>query len=46
MPSEVPFFAVDDLEVWGATAMVLAELLTLLDITVDPWHAGADRFGG
>ncbi len=46
VPSEVPFFAVDDLEVWGATAMVLAELLTLLDVTVDPWRDGADRFVG
>jgi 8-oxo-dGTP pyrophosphatase MutT (NUDIX family) len=45
-PSEVPFFAVDDLEVWGATAMVLAELLTLLNVTVDPWRADADRFVG
>lgn len=35
-PAEVPFFAVDDLEVWGATAMVLAELMTLLDVSVDP----------
>ena len=44
-PTEVPFFVVDDLEVWGATAMVLAELLTLLDVTVDPWRDAVDRFG-
>ncbi len=44
-PAEVPFFAVDDLEVWGATAMVLAELLTLLDAPVDPWRTGDDFAG-
>ena len=42
---EVPFLAVDDLEVWGATAMVLAELLALLDVDVNPWSANPDRFG-
>ncbi len=39
-PAEVPSFAVDDLEVWGATAMVLAELLTMLGAPVDPWRTG------
>jgi 8-oxo-dGTP pyrophosphatase MutT (NUDIX family) len=28
---EVPYFALDDLQVWGATAMVLGEFLVLLD---------------
>lgn len=29
--TEVPFFAVDGLRVWGATAMVLAEFLAVID---------------
>jgi len=33
----VPSFRVEDLAVWGATAMVLAELLTLLGLPPDPW---------
>lgn len=33
---DVPFFDVDGYQVWGATAMMLAELLTLLDeVTAD-----------
>ena len=28
---EVPFFGIEDLEIWGATAMVLAEFLALLE---------------
>lgn len=44
-PVEVPFFAVDDLQVWGATAMILAELMTLLDVSVDPWSNRAGRSG-
>jgi 8-oxo-dGTP pyrophosphatase MutT (NUDIX family) len=32
---EVPFFGIDDLEVWGATAMVLSEFLALLESTSD-----------
>ena len=28
---DVPYFQLDDIEVWGATAMVLAEFLTLLE---------------
>jgi 8-oxo-dGTP pyrophosphatase MutT (NUDIX family) len=33
----VPFFRVEDVKVWGATAMILAELLTLLGRPPDPW---------
>jgi len=36
-PPLIPHFVVDDLEVWGATAMVLAEFLTVLDAAPDPW---------
>jgi hypothetical protein len=28
---DVPYFAVDGAKVWGATAMILAEFLALLD---------------
>ena len=28
---DVPYFQLDDIEVWGATAMVLAEFLILLE---------------
>jgi 8-oxo-dGTP pyrophosphatase MutT (NUDIX family) len=31
LPMQVPYFDVDGFHVWGATAMVLAELLVLLD---------------
>jgi 8-oxo-dGTP pyrophosphatase MutT (NUDIX family) len=34
---DVPFFDVDGEKVWGATAMVLAELLWLLGTPPDPW---------
>lgn len=34
---EVPFFRVEGETVWGATAMVLAELLELLGVRPDPW---------
>lgn len=30
---EVPYFAVGDLQVWGATGMVLSEFLALFDVT-------------
>jgi 8-oxo-dGTP pyrophosphatase MutT (NUDIX family) len=42
---EVPYFAVGDLQVWGATAMVLSEFLGLFDVTpVAPGVTpGADR---
>jgi 8-oxo-dGTP pyrophosphatase MutT (NUDIX family) len=33
--SEVPYFAVDDTKVWGATAMVLAEFFAVLDGIID-----------
>lgn len=36
-PADVPFFRIGDLPLWGATAMVLAELLTLLGAPPDPW---------
>jgi 8-oxo-dGTP pyrophosphatase MutT (NUDIX family) len=41
---DVPFFDLDGHKVWGATAMVLAEFLTLLDAAPDPWslHASTD----
>jgi 8-oxo-dGTP pyrophosphatase MutT (NUDIX family) len=34
---EVPYFAVEGEKVWGATAMVLAEFLSVLDHPPDPW---------
>jgi len=34
---QVPYFEVDGEKVWGATAMVLSELLTLLGQPPDPW---------
>jgi 8-oxo-dGTP pyrophosphatase MutT (NUDIX family) len=35
--TEVPYFDLGGAKLWGATAMVVAELLTLLGATVDPW---------
>ena len=38
LPCDVPYFEVRNERVWGATAMVLAELLTLLDLAPrNPW---------
>ncbi len=37
-PVEVPFFEVEDQRVWGATAMVLAEFLTVIGCGPDPWN--------
>lgn len=34
---DVPFFQIEDQCVWGATAMVLAELLAILGAPPDPW---------
>jgi len=34
---EVPYFDVDGARLWGATAMVVAELLAVLGRPVDPW---------
>jgi hypothetical protein len=34
---EVPYFDVEGERVWGATAMVLAEFLSVLDHPPDPW---------
>jgi len=34
---EVPYFDLGGAKLWGATAMVVAELLTLLGAPVDPW---------
>jgi len=36
-PPLIPYFSVEDLEVWGATAMVLAEFLAVLGAAPDPW---------
>jgi 8-oxo-dGTP pyrophosphatase MutT (NUDIX family) len=33
----IPFIEIDGFKVWGATAMVLAEFLTLLGEAPDPW---------
>lgn len=35
---EVPYLAVDGERVWGATAMILAEFLALLEYRPDPWR--------
>jgi 8-oxo-dGTP pyrophosphatase MutT (NUDIX family) len=35
--AEVPFFRVGGLTVWGATAMILAEFLSLLDAAPEPF---------
>ncbi|NIR61535.1 MAG: CoA pyrophosphatase [Gammaproteobacteria bacterium] len=42
----VPFFRVDDLIVWGATAMVLAEFMTALDAPPAPWPETPERPAG
>jgi len=34
---EVPFFHLEGEKVWGATAMILAELLWLIGAAPDPW---------
>jgi 8-oxo-dGTP pyrophosphatase MutT (NUDIX family) len=34
---EVPYFDLGDAKLWGATAMVVAELLALLGAPLDPW---------
>lgn len=36
-PVKVPYFRLDGEKVWGATAMVLAEFLCVLDTPPDPW---------
>jgi 8-oxo-dGTP pyrophosphatase MutT (NUDIX family) len=36
-PYRVPFLTVEGEKLWGATAMVLAELMTLLGSPPDPW---------
>ena len=38
-PVDVPFFHIEGHKVWGATAMVLAEFLTLIGTPPDPWPA-------
>ena len=35
---EVPYFRLDGERVWGATAMVLAEFLSILGLPPDPWR--------
>jgi 8-oxo-dGTP pyrophosphatase MutT (NUDIX family) len=37
-PIEVPYFDLGGAKLWGATAMVVAELLTVLGAAVDPWR--------
>jgi 8-oxo-dGTP pyrophosphatase MutT (NUDIX family) len=34
---EVPYFDLGGAKLWGATAMVVAELLAILGLPVDPW---------
>ena len=41
-PMIVPYFLVEDLKVWGATAMVLSELLALLGAPPDPWNGNSE----
>jgi 8-oxo-dGTP pyrophosphatase MutT (NUDIX family) len=38
---EVPYFDVSGAKLWGATAMVVGELLAVLRAPVDPWSARA-----
>lgn len=40
-PRQVPYFSLEGVRVWGATAMVLAELLSLLDLTPGEDDPGA-----
>jgi len=37
---EVPYFDLGGAKLWGATAMVVAELLAVLGTPVDPWSTG------
>jgi 8-oxo-dGTP pyrophosphatase MutT (NUDIX family) len=41
--AEIPYFDFDGEQVWGATAMVLAEFLWVLGAAVDPWPATGDE---
>ncbi len=41
-PPLIPYFSVEDLEVWGATAMVVAEFLAVLGVAPDPWGEGPE----
>ncbi len=34
---EVPYFDLGGAKLWGATAMIVAELLAVLGAPVDPW---------
>ena len=34
---DIPYFEVGGLQVWGATAMILSEFLTLIGHDLDPW---------
>jgi 8-oxo-dGTP pyrophosphatase MutT (NUDIX family) len=36
---EVPYFDLGGVKLWGATAMVVAELLAVLGASIDPWGA-------
>ncbi|HEX4825234.1 MAG TPA: CoA pyrophosphatase [Candidatus Polarisedimenticolaceae bacterium] len=35
---DIPYFEIDGEKLWGATAMVVAELLAVLGTPVDPWE--------
>jgi len=41
---EVPYFDLGGAKLWGATAMVVAELLSVLGAAVDPWKKGTLPF--
>ena len=41
VPTQGPYFDVGGAKLWGATAMVVAELLAVLHAPVDPWKASA-----
>jgi len=38
---DVPLFQLGPDELWGATAMIVAELLTILGAAPDPWRKRA-----
>lgn len=40
---QVPYFELEGARLWGATAMVVAELLAVLHVPVDPWKPPSGR---
>lgn len=40
---QIPYFALEGAKLWGATAMVVAELLAVLHVPVDPWNGPRAR---